>query len=257
MQSGNAPGLQAYRGQTKQVWSAVTAGSSPPFEMLVGTTAYGNDELYNAAILLDRSGHVASRYFKNHRVMFGEYVPLSDWFPFLQRWSPIGRGLTAGREPTSFQINDVRFSPNICFESTVPHLIRRQVNQLASEGKEPDVMINITNDGWFFGTSCLDLHLACNVFRSVEMRKTNLVCANTGLSAEIDPYGKILQQGPRQATTTLRAAVKPGDRRSVYRLIGDLPVMGFGLGAMAIGLLAIFLNRNPPGPSEKSERHSS
>ena len=115
-------------------------------------------------------------------------------------------------------------------------------------------MVNITNDGWFFGTSCLDLHLACNVFRSVEMRKTNLVCANTGLSAEIDPYGKILQQGPRQATATLRAVVKPGDRRSVYRLIGDLPVMVFGLGAMIIGLLTILLKRTSHGPSEKSEK---
>ncbi|MCH2181674.1 MAG: apolipoprotein N-acyltransferase [Mariniblastus sp.] len=248
LQGGNPSGLLAYRGQTSQVWSAVTAGSARPFEMLVGTTAYGNDEIYNAAILLNSSGEVASRYFKNHRVMFGEYVPLSDWFPFLQDWSPIGRGLTAGTDPSSFQVNDIRFSPNICFESTVPHLIRRQVNQLASEGKEPDVMVNITNDGWFFGTSCLDLHLACNVFRAVEMRKTNLVCANTGLSAEIDPHGKILQQGPRQATETLRAVVQPADTHSLYRSVGDLPVIFLGLGAMIVGLLAIFLRPKTDQP---------
>ena len=248
LDGGVDPGLQAYRGQTRQVWSVVTAGTSPPFEMLVGTTAYGQDEIYNAAIRLDRSGEVASRYFKNHRVMFGEYVPLSDWFPFLQDWSPIGRGLTAGTEPASFQVNDVRFSPNICFESTVPHLVRRQVNQLATEGKDPDVMVNITNDGWFFGTSCLDLHLACNVFRAVEMRKTNLVCANTGLSAEISPYGQILQQGPRRSTETLRAVVRPVAAGSLYRSVGDLPVIFLGLGAMVIGLLALFLKKRTTAP---------
>ena len=243
------PGLAAmYRRQAKQVWSAVTAGSKPPFQMLVGATSLDDEKIYNAAILLNQSEDVATRYFKNHRVMFGEYVPLAGWLPFLQEWSPIGRGLTAGTQPATFEINGVRFSPNICFESTVPHLIRRQVNQLSNEGKEPDVMVNISNDGWFFGTSCLDLHLACNVFRAVEMRKTNLVCANTGFSAEIDPHGNIRQQGPRRATDKLRTEVRPLKSHSLYRMVGDLPVIIFGLGAMIVGLLALCLKQRTPGP---------
>jgi apolipoprotein N-acyltransferase len=62
-------------------------------------------------------------------------------------------------------------SPNICYESVLPHVIRRQINTLQAEGKEPDVLVNLTNDGWFWGSSELDLHLACGIFRAVECRK--------------------------------------------------------------------------------------
>ncbi|MCH2178224.1 MAG: apolipoprotein N-acyltransferase [Mariniblastus sp.] len=238
MAQQNLQVIQQYRVAAKQVWSAVNRGSKQPIEMLVGTTAYADDSVYNAAILLDRNGETSTRYFKNHRVMFGEYVPFADWFPLLQELTPIGRGLTAGTQPASFEVHGVTFAPNICFESTVPHLIRRQVNQLTREGNPPDVLVNITNDGWFFGTSCLDLHLACNVFRAVEMRKTNLVCANTGFSAHIDPHGKILQQGPRRDTATMRALVsRLENTNSLYQNVGDVPVMIIGLGALGLGLL--------------------
>jgi len=76
------------------------------------------------------------------------------------------------------------------------HVIRSQINTLAAEGKEPDVLVNLTNDGWFWGSSELDLHLACGVFRAVECRKPFLIAANTGFSAWIDSDGRIQQQGP-------------------------------------------------------------
>ncbi len=238
------PGMaESYRRQSQNVQNAITAGYKQPLSMLVGTTSYGNDEIFNSAILLGPDGQVVSRYFKNHRVMFGEYVPFSEWFPMLQQWSPIGRGLTAGTKATSFKIEGITFSPNICFESTVPHLIRRQVNQLANRGDEPDALINITNDGWFYGTSCLDFHLACNVFRAVEMRKTNLVCANTGFSAEIDPAGRKRQTGPRRATCTLRAKVGIHETKSLYRIVGDIPIIIFGFGAMLLGLIGCFIRK--------------
>ena len=158
--------------------------------------------------------------------MFGEYVPLSDWFPIIKKISPIGGGINAGTEPVSLRIKEINLSPNICFESTVPHFIRNQVNTLAKQNKEPDILINLTNDGWFFGTSCLDLHLACNVFRAVEMRKTHLVCANTGLSAEIDSCGRLLQTGNRRQSSAIRSLVRPIEQTSLYRSIGDvIPMM--------------------------------
>ena len=244
--------IEQYRDAAKQVWSAINRGSKQPIEMLVGTTSYADDSIYNAAILLNRNGETTTRYFKNHRVMFGEYVPFADWFPLLQELTPIGRGLTAGTHPASFEIQGVTFAPNICFESTVPHLIRRQVNQLTREGTPPDALINITNDGWFFGTSCLDLHLACNVFRAVEMRKTNLVCANTGFSAQIDPHGKILQQGPRRETATLKTVVRRlRHTQSLYQTVGDVPVMIIGLGALGVGLLIGWF-----GPCTKSPKET-
>lgn len=199
---------------------------------------------FASAFLINNNGLVDSRYYKNHLVMFGEYVPLSGWFPIIKKFSPIGGGINAGTEPVSIRINDVNLSPNICFESTVPHYIRKQVNQLAEQNNEPDALINMTNDGWFFGTSCLDLHLACNVFRAVEMRKPHLVCANTGLSAEIDACGRLLQTGGRRQPGMIRSLVRPTTRTSLYRTVGDVIPMIMLIIATALFALDFYQKRS-------------
>ena len=177
---------------------------------------------YGAALRIDSAGLVTERYFKNHLVMFGEYVPLAEYIRPLQDIPAIGRGLNFGTESITMDFKGVKLAPNICFETTVPHFMRRQVNDLEAGGDEPDVIVNLTNDGWFYGTTCLDFHLACNVFRAVELRKTNIVCANTGFSAEISDRGEIIQRGPRRKTGTLLAKVSPRETDSLYREIGDI-----------------------------------
>ena len=72
-----------------------------------------------------------------HPVMFGEYIPLADYFPFLYRITPLTGGLTAGHEPVSQKLGDVRYAPNICYETVIPHLIRRQILQLRAKAKSP------------------------------------------------------------------------------------------------------------------------
>jgi len=195
---------------------------------------------YNSVGLIGESCEVVERYDKMHRVIVGEYLPFGEWFPWLYQLTPVGRGIAAGRAGVAMEVAGVRLSPSICFESTVPHLIRRQVRQLAAAGKEPDALVNPTNDGWFFGTSCLDLHLACNVFRAVEMRKPMIVAANTGFSAWIDAQGRILEQGPRRATGYFPVSLKRGESKlSVYRIVGDWPWLICGLASVA-ALLAAF-----------------
>jgi apolipoprotein N-acyltransferase len=96
------------------------------------------------------------------------------------------------------------------------------VNALAAEGQEPDILVNLTNDGWFWGSSELDMHLACGVFRAVECRKPFLIAANTGFSAWIDSDGRIQQQGPRRAKQVLIAEPRLDEhRRSWYLEHGD------------------------------------
>ena len=114
-----------------------------------------------------------------------------------------------------------RIAPNICYETVLPQVIRRQVNTLAAEGREPDILVNLTNDGWFWGSSELDMHLVCGVFRAVECRKPLLVAANTGFSAWIDSDGDIRQQGPRRDTAILLAQPRLDHRRSWYLAHGD------------------------------------
>jgi apolipoprotein N-acyltransferase len=224
-----------------QAWSDATGFPNffaNPVPLLTGggTADPRQDKYYGSAFLIGNNGQIVKRYFKNHLVMFGEYVPFAQWFPIINRISPIP-GIAAGDEFTIMELKGIKLAPSICFETTIPHFIRRQVNTLAASGAEPDVMVNLTNDGWFYGTSCLDLHLACNVFRAVEMRKPHLVCANTGFSADIDSCGRLIQTGPRRKPAALRAEVQPIRRSSLYRQIGDIVPILFALISLLAGLI--------------------
>jgi apolipoprotein N-acyltransferase len=181
----------------------------------------GRAQHFNSAVLSDREGRILDRYDKMHRVMFGEYVPLGNWFPWLYRLTPMEDGLTAGRQPKALPVGDALLVPTICFENTVPHLVRRQVRQLEQQGKSPHVLVTITNDGWFWGSSLLDLHLACGMFRAIELRRPMLIAANTGFSAWIDETGRLRARGPRRAEATLLAEVELDRRSSVYLATGD------------------------------------
>jgi apolipoprotein N-acyltransferase len=191
---------------------------------------------FNTALLADREGNVVGRYDKCHLVPFGEYVWFAETFPWLYKLTPLAGGSKAGAGPQSMELGGVRYAPNICYENTIPHLIRRHVAQLRSLGREPDVLVNLTNDGWFWGSAELDMHLACAVFRAIECRKPFLISANTGFSAAIDSTGRILQQGPRRATDVLVGRAGIDRRRSPYLAIGDLPA---GLCLALAGLMGL------------------
>jgi apolipoprotein N-acyltransferase len=228
-----------------------------PLPLLTGAMSFdpATDDEYNSALWLDTGGSITGRYAKMHLVMFGEYIPFGDWFPFVYRWAPIPGGLAAGRNAEAFECRGLWFSPSICFESTVGHLIRRHVIQLKEAGREPDVLVNLTNDGWFYGSNCLDLHLACNVFRAVELRKPMLVAANTGFSAHIDGSGRLIECGPRRQPAALRADVRADGRTSPYLVVGDWPAIGMtvvALGGWILSLMQTLLTkpRTPVDPTQ-------
>ncbi|HVU88347.1 MAG TPA: apolipoprotein N-acyltransferase [Pirellulales bacterium] len=211
--------------------------------MLLGmdTIIYGdrNVDRYNSAVLIDKAGRVEDRYDKMRPIMFGEYIPLGTYIPWLYKLTPLADGLDCGTRPKSLSVAGVRIAPNICFETLLPHFIRGQVQQLRAEDAEPDLLVNLTNDGWFWGSSELDMHLMCGVFRAVECRKPMVIAANTGFSAVIDADGRILAQGPRRATDVLAYDVQLDSRRSPYVAFGDWGagiclLFGVALGAVGI-----------------------
>jgi apolipoprotein N-acyltransferase len=114
-------------------------------------------------------------------------------------------------------------APSICFESTVPQLIRGHVLELSRKQQPADVLLNVTNDGWFWGSAILDLHFRCAIFRAVENRKPMLVAANTGVSGWIDGNGLARERGERRRAEVLIAKVAPDGRWSPYLLVGDWP----------------------------------
>lgn len=160
-------------------------------------------------------------YDKNYVLMFAEYVPLAEYFPVLQRLTPLSVGAEAAEQPVALRLGRFRISPNICYESVLPHEIGRQIRTLQDQGNEPDVLVNLTNDAWFWGASELDMHLIRGVFRAVECRKPFLICANAGISASIDSDGHVVVRGDRGLEDTLLAETRIDQRRSWYLAHGD------------------------------------
>lgn len=189
---------------------------------------------YNSAAFVRPDRGFVGAYDKMHLVVFGEYVPLADTIPWLANLTPYGAGfgLAHGKAPVAFEYKGFRFAPIICFEDTVPQVVRRVVNgtmeQTEAGTKRVDVLVNLTNDGWFHGSSELDQHLITAAFRSVECRTPMVRAVNTGISAFIDGDGVIRKRaaGDKNGTGKQEEAVVvdtvPLDsRKSLYLAGGD------------------------------------
>lgn len=162
--------------------------------LLIGGTAIeirnNNQTFYNSAFYLNNKGNIINRYDKLHLVPFGEYTPLKKYLPFLARLVPYEVSLSPGKERTIFNLytektGDIKFATLICFEDSLPALVRKFCNDGA------EFLINITNDGWFRKSAELDQHLSLMVFRAIENRVGIARAANTGISAFVDPVGNI------------------------------------------------------------------
>jgi apolipoprotein N-acyltransferase len=157
------------------------------FGLLIGSTdfdpALGED--YNIAALFTERGEKLQIHRKMHLVPFGEYLPLR---PLL---GPIAGGLvpgdfTPGTEHTVLALANpaVRIGALVCFEDTLGDLTRRFVAGGAQ------LLVNITNDGWFAQSPAAAQHLANAMFRAVETRRPLVRCGNTGFTGSIDPFGR-------------------------------------------------------------------
>lgn len=174
---------------------------------------------FNSAIFFDPAGNYQDRYDKMHLVMFGEYIPLGPVLQFLADAFQVG-SIEAGKDVKSFDIAGTKVAPNICFESMLPELVSWQVRVLAAKNQAPDVLINLTNDSWFWGSSILDHHLACSIFCAVENRRPLLAAANTGLSAEIDGSGRVLQVTQRMVKASILAEPRADGRSGLVQILG-------------------------------------
>ncbi|MFN3531313.1 MAG: apolipoprotein N-acyltransferase [Candidatus Brocadia sp.] len=157
----------------------------------IALTLVGEEQIYfNSVYYYNREGKLLDRYDKIHLVPFGEFTPLKKYFPFLANLVPYEIGLTPGNRRTLFHLDTLQngsflFGSSICYEDTVPSLIRK----FKKDGA--DFMLNITNDGWFRDSAELDQHLAIMVFRAIENRICMARAANTGISSFVAPDGTI------------------------------------------------------------------
>jgi apolipoprotein N-acyltransferase len=192
-------------------------------ELLVGCdhARYGIEEFqrHSGAIWIGADGAIKGTYDKMHLVMFGEYIPLRPLLGWLEGVFGFA-GADPGHKPEAFSVNGIWVAPNICFETMVPRLICWQVKQLKAQGTDPQLLVNLTNDSWFKGTSMLDHHLASSIICAVENRRPLLVAANTGLTAEIDGCGRLLQCTQRLTAQAVYAEPRADGRWGLVQSFG-------------------------------------
>jgi apolipoprotein N-acyltransferase len=190
-------------------------------KQFVTPSAATGTRYYNCAVLLDAGGRVQETYAKMKPVLFGEYIPFAETFPWLYRLTPLPAGLTAGQQPFIASVAGRRLTCTICYETALPETIRTLIRYCRQINGGPDVIANLTNDGWFWGSSELDMHLTAAIFRAVEVRIPIVIAANTGFSASIDGCGRLLARGPRRKTATLFVEATPDGRWTLWLVWGS------------------------------------
>jgi apolipoprotein N-acyltransferase len=155
------------------------------FNNISSREAGGEQRYFNSAYFLDRNGTLTGVYDKIHLVPFGEYIPLGRLFSFVEVISKDVGGFDPGMEYRVVRIGNRPANAVICFEAVFPDFVRRFVRQ----GSE--LIINLTNDGWYGNSAAPYQHLAIARFRAVENRRYMLRATNSGISAFIEPSGRI------------------------------------------------------------------
>lgn len=192
---------------------------------------------HSGCIQIGDEGRVAQWYAKTHLVMFGEYIPLIEYLPWIERWIPVGMGILPGTGPVAMQVGDVVVSPNVCIETAVERVTVNHFGELIAAGKNPDVVINVTNDGWFDRTSIVEHHLRCSQLVAVACRRPILIAANGGPTAWIDSSGRIIERLPNDASGMILANVEIDDRISPLVRSGDWPARALAGLCLLIGVV--------------------
>ena len=170
----------------------------------------------NAAFLFSSDGKVLAHYDKTHLVPFGEFVPLPSLFgKIAPHLNQLGN-FSAGKENKLLELEPLKMGVNICYEAVFPNLVRKQVKNGAN------LLINITNDGWYLDTAAPLQHFSMNVLRAVENRRYVVRAANTGISGAIDPFGKIAAITELNKKMAILVQVCPIEKKTIYTQRGDL-----------------------------------
>ena len=193
----------------------------------------GGWHFYNSALVVGADGSRVGRYDKIHLVPFGEYIPFQNLLSFAHKLTGRVSSFTRGDQRKVFILAGSngerhRYGVFICYEA----VFADEVRQFARLGAE--VLVNISDDGWYGDTSAAWQHLNMARMRAIENRRWILRDTNTGITAAIDPYGRVRQSIPRHALDALPAGYGFRDDVTFYTAHGDIfgwlcAIFGLGL----------------------------
>lgn len=174
---------------------------------------------HNSALMLDPDGRFRGRYDKMYLLMFGEYIPGLETFPWIRSLLPEAAShFASGKSVTTFPFSrggvEYRLGPLICYEDILPH-VGRELGVL-----HPHLLVNLTNDTWFGDSAEPWQHLALSVFRAVELRSDLVRSVTTGVSAHVDASGRV-----RERTYVVDPVITP---RPVDGIVVEAALMAAG-----------------------------
>jgi apolipoprotein N-acyltransferase len=207
-----------------------------------------NSNFYNSAFIIDVDGTRVGRYDKMHLVPFGEYIPFQNLLTFAHKLTGRVGLFTRGTERNSFLLptqsgGSHRYGVFICYEA----VFADEVRQFARDGAE--VFVNISDDGWYGDTSAPWQHLNMARMRAIENRRWLLRDTNSGVTAAIDPYGRVRQSIPRHQTDALPAEFAFRNDITFYTAHGD--VFAWLCAVLSLGIVVwtgMRTLRQPVGP---------
>ncbi len=173
-------------------------------------------DLYNSAVFVQPDGSFAGRYDKMHLVPFGEYTPYKKLFFFAGSLLQDVGLFDPGTHRSVFTTGGHTYGTFICYESVFADEMREYADLGA------DVLVNISNDGWYGDTSAAWEHLNMVRMRAIENHRWVLRATNTGITASIDPYGRVVMAAPRHIRTALRVDFDYEHDVTFYSAHGDL-----------------------------------
>lgn len=188
----------------------------------------GHVDLYNAASVFGADGALVGRYAKIHLVPWGEYIPFQSFFRFAHGLTHNAGRFTHGWRRSVFRVNGHRYGIFICYES----IFADEIRQFAVNGAE--VLVNISDDGWYGDTSAPWQHLNMARMRAIENRRWILRDTNTGVTAAIDPWGRLTQSAPRHVFTSLAVQYGFRDDLTFYSRFGDVFALLCGILSVAM-----------------------
>ncbi|HEY6488362.1 MAG TPA: apolipoprotein N-acyltransferase [Terracidiphilus sp.] len=171
---------------------------------------------FNSALIVSDDGARVGRYDKIHLVPFGEYIPFKDLLFFARKLTGRVAEFTRGGERKVFHLNGHRYGVFICYESVFADEVR-QFPRLGAE-----VLVNLSDDGWYGDTSAPWQHLNMARMRAIENRRWLLRDTNNGVTAAIDPYGRVTESIPRHQEDALPAEYGFRDDVTFYTAHGDV-----------------------------------
>jgi apolipoprotein N-acyltransferase len=173
---------------------------------------------FNSALITDVRGRVHGRYDKQELVPFSEHMPLGREIPALYEISPNSGAFEPGESDAPLPLGEHRIATLICNDDAVPALANR-----VTQDPNTDLLANLTNDAWFGDTTEPWIHLALSKFRAIEHRRFFVRSTNSGVSAFIDPVGRVLAASQPFKEETLVHEVAWLRGRTAYELLGTYP----------------------------------